>query len=133
MKLDYNSYKIIAQARGEKVLFYKEAGTYSGDWVMLSYKDGLYYFYKDYYGSCSGCDNLLSVEPSNIEDAKKFAEDYRPFIAIREDIAAELSQHNELITVLPKNIRDESWSDISWPDAILKIQKKILSSKKLIN
>lgn len=130
MEYNYNSYRIIAEIRNEKVLFYEEAGSYQGDWVMLAYKNGKYLIYKDYYGSCSGCDSLQANSPETPSEAKEFAKDYKPFIQIPEKVAVRLSKKNELITILPKNIRDEGWTDITWPAAIVEFQKIILFHQK---
>lgn len=115
-------YPLVAGVRGQEVLLYQQFGSYQGEWMMLSRDAEQYYVYKDWYGSCSGCDSYEAAdfgwnsdrEGVPMEQARKFAEDYRPFIEIPRETMRNLVRNGTLGTVLPANINDK-YSDVDLP------------------
>lgn len=110
-----NSYEVVAFGRGQEPVLYQTFGSYQGEWLMLAKDAEHYYVYKDWYGSCSGCDSFEGEfgydEEVTRERAAKFAEGYRPFIEIPKETMRGLVRNNRLKAVMPANIRDD-YSDI---------------------
>lgn len=100
-----SGYPIIAWANGQKLIHYHEFGSYQGEWLMLAKGEAEYFIYKDWYGSCSSCDSYQSENPRTLSEAKKFAEDYRPFIEIPISTMRNLLETVSLAKVFPANIR----------------------------
>lgn len=46
------------RAAGATVLAYKEFGSYQGDWLAKVEYAGETFWLRDYFGSCSGCDEI---------------------------------------------------------------------------
>lgn len=81
------SYEIIAEHFWQEVINYEEFWWYQWSWLLVSKKDDLVYVYKDYYGSCSGCDPLEANRTYDydkweyiIDDS--FFDSYQPFATI---------------------------------------------------
>jgi len=114
-------YDVIALARGQKVLYYRQFGSYQGEWVLLSKDDESYYVYKGYYGSCSGCDAIQAEFdyddnlPLDSPKVQNFIKDYPPEVIIPHLTAWKFAKPNNFGQLLPANIRDQ-YSDISWSD-----------------
>lgn len=111
-------YPIVARARGQRVLLYEQYGSYQGEWLLFARDDGtgMYFIYKDWYGSCSGCDNYegtfdysyggdLARSDSRVQ---QFIKGYPPFLEIPRETAAALATNGTLESVFPANVRDES-------------------------
>jgi hypothetical protein len=115
--INVNSYTLVAEARGQRVLFYRQFGSYQGEWLLLSADDDHYFLYRDSYGSCSGCDALesrfgynddgLSADDPRIQE---FIKEYEPFLVMQQEAALRVAQKGSLLTVIPANRRD--WYDI---------------------
>lgn len=111
------SYTMVAEARGQRVLWYRQFGSYQGEWLLFSRDDDLYYVYKGSYGSCSGCDHLEGYfgyedEPLTPEHPKvqEFIADYQSFLEMKPDAALRIVERDgNLLHVLPKNRRE--WYD----------------------
>jgi hypothetical protein len=137
-----NSYEIVAWARGQEPLLFEQFGSYQGEWLLLSYKDGEYQIYKDYYGSCSGCDSWeawdghdmrdddYNLIPPTREKAMEFAKDYKSFIEIPAATAAKLAKNGTFIKVLPANIRDSYGMEDANIDAWAKDAELIIKLKE---
>ena len=94
---------IIPEVNNEKLIYYKQFSSYQGEWLMLTitqdkslYNNGKlplssqsFKLYKDWYGSCSGCDSYeafmynddnldLEYYEIPIEKKKEFADNYKP-------------------------------------------------------
>lgn len=109
-------YTMVAEARGQRVLWYRRFGSYQGEWLLMSRDDDLYYIYKDYYGSCSGCDSLEAAFGYSEEitpespAVQEFIKGYQPFLEMRTDAALRVAQRDgSLLAVLPRNRRE--WID----------------------
>jgi hypothetical protein len=110
-------YTIVAEARNQQVLWFRRFGSYSGEWLLLSKgtsaEDNLYYLYKDYYGSCSGCDDIEATfdydeDDLPLDDPKiqEFIEKYPSFLEMKPDAALRIAiREGNLLAVLPKNVR----------------------------
>jgi hypothetical protein len=119
---DGNRYSIIAWANDQDVVYYVEFGSYQGEWLLVSRDADNYYVYKDYYGSCSGCDNYegsFGNRPNKAE-AQEFAKDYPPFVRVPRETMRALAASEGIEPILPFNIRDTS-GDISWEEALADI------------
>lgn len=117
-------YPIIAWANGQDLILYQEFGSYQGEWLMLTKNEKEYFVYKDYYGSCSGCDAWQGwdTRPWGERDqgmplsmAKDFAKDYKSFIEVPRETMLNLVRAGTLKKIMPANIR-ESYSDVSYDD-----------------
>lgn len=129
-KFDGPRYSIVAWCRGHEILFYREFGSYQGDWAMVSYCDGEYYVWKGYYGSCSGCDAYEADMGSDMgygdhmasgEGTQKFAKDYTPFLEVPASTMRNLATQGwkSVGQILPANIRAETIDGYDW-DALAK-------------
>ena len=108
-------YPIIAWANGEKNILYHQFGSYGGEWLMLTKGDGEYKVYKDYYGSCSGCDAYENELPKSLSEAKKFAEAYKSFIEVPIATMRNLVQAGTLKKIFPANVKD-TYSELSYDE-----------------
>jgi hypothetical protein len=105
-------YDIVAWARGHETVLYEEFGSFSGEWLLVSFKDDLYYIWKGYYGSCSGCDSYeaeMSYDREKItrEKALDFAKDYDHFLEVPRETILKLIAGRGLLEIFPANIRTE--------------------------
>jgi hypothetical protein len=111
-------YTMVAEARGQRVLWFRRFGSYQGDWLLLSRDDDRYYIYKDSYGSCSGCDAIEGefgytgadkLTPDNPQ-VQEFIKDYLPFLEMRPEAALRVAtEKGNIFSVLPRNRRE--WQD----------------------
>jgi hypothetical protein len=108
-------YPVIAWANGEKCVLFQQFGSYSGEWLMLTKNEQEYKVYKDWYGSCSGCDAYEAETPKTLSQAKKFAEDYRSFVEVPIETMRNLARNGTMKKVFPANINDE-YSELSYDD-----------------
>jgi len=106
-----DGYEIIAWANNQEVVYYGKFGGYQGEWILISKDKENYYIYKDYYGSCGGCDAFEAFFGWNKditkERAKDFVEEYeyKPFLVIPREKMIRLVENRTLIKVFPYNIR----------------------------
>lgn len=116
-------YEIVAWARDQVVLRYFVFGSYQGEWVIFAKSaDGsMFYVYKGWYGSCSGCDAFEGWstygEDVTKEKAMEFAKDYPSFLEIPRETLTELVKDNALLTVFPANTRDQ-YSEVSLEEVV---------------
>lgn len=110
-----DDYTCVATIRGQEIVYYEQFGSYKGDWVMIAFKDDTYFIYKDYYGSCPGCDSLEAHHLGDHHDkdvpaatVMEFAKDYQPFMEIPQTTMWNLCQERTLLKILPANQR-EGW------------------------
>lgn len=54
-------YTIICEQNREQEVYYNTIGSYQWEWMLFSYKDGLFLYREWGYGSCSGCDDYEST------------------------------------------------------------------------
>lgn len=104
-------YPMVAEAQGHRVLFYREFGSYQGEWLLFSYFEEHFYLWKDWYGSCSGCDAIqgefYSESSLAIDDPKlvEFVKEYRPFLKMRMESAVHIAEkRGTLEHLLPANV-----------------------------
>jgi hypothetical protein len=110
------SYTMVAEARGQCVLWYRQFGAYDGEWLLMSRDDNLFYLYRGSYGSCSGCDALQSefsydrdLTP-DMPRVQNFIADYPPFLEMKIEAAQRVvEREGNLLAVLPRNRRE--WYD----------------------
>jgi len=126
-KVTYNSYDIVARARNQTPIFYREFGSYQGEWIMVARDESNYYIYKDYYGSCSGCDSLQAshgyddssdLGSNKFEMGSKAVEDfikeYPPFATVPHQVMKTKVQNGTLKEIMPLNVGyDISGEDVS--------------------
>lgn len=101
---------VICWHHGLDQVYFERFGSYQGEWAMLAKNDktGNFYFFKDSYGSCSGCDSfeaMVGYSDTEIteEKAHNFAKDYKPFCEIPIATMKNLCENGTLIQVLPAN------------------------------
>lgn len=129
-RVRYSSYDIVARARKQTPIYYEEFGSYRGEWILVSCDDENYYIYKDYYGSCSGCDSLedeagysddaefgSSEFTMGSEQVEKFIANYPPFAVIPKATMITMVKEGRAQQAFPANIRD-GYSEITLDDAI---------------
>jgi hypothetical protein len=102
-------------------VYFEEFGSYQGEWILVTEKDDTFYIYKDWYGSCSGCDALEAFEADKsnyewdyeltLEDKKEFAENYKPFAEIPSDIMRAMVEADTLRQAMPANLKLELSKD----------------------
>jgi hypothetical protein len=112
IEITFDSYREVATFNGQRPLFYQEFGSYQGEWVLFALGDEDYVIYRDWYGSCSGCDSLQADCPRTQEQAEEFARAYRPFCEIPRLTASKLAQNGTFETVFPANFRDGGGVDL---------------------
>lgn len=98
------SYTGIAIAKGQTPIFYKEYGEYNGAWIMVAIDKDTVYVYKDWYGTCSGCDSLQAKNPVTPEEDEDFAKDYHPFLEIPIDGFKSICERGTFKELLPLNL-----------------------------
>lgn len=82
--------------------FYEEGGKYEGEWVAIGEdKDGIWYYKKGSYGSCSGCDWYQSI------DDEESATEYIKAMMLVDKVGTK----KELIEYLKKE-KDNGWVNI---------------------
>lgn len=110
-------YTMVAEARGQRVLWFRRFGSYQGDWLLMARDDDRYYLYKDSYGSCSGCDSIEAkwswssdgLDPDDPE-VQEFIKSYPSFLEMTPRGALNVAQRDgNLLKVMPKNRRE--WQD----------------------
>lgn len=90
---------------------YEESGDYQGEWIAVGKdKDGIWYYKRGAYGSCSGCDWYQGLE------GKKDAIEYIKAMMLIDKVGTK----DELIKYL-KNEKANGWSSVN--EAIDKILK----------
>jgi len=126
-KVNTSSYTLVAEARGQTVLFFRRFGDYQGEWLLFAKDNSQYYIYRDSYGSCSGCDPLEAANfdydwessapgnySANDPKVQEFIADYEPFLVMSRDAALSLAMREDsLLAVTPANRRE--WLDESMP------------------
>ena len=115
--IEVSDYTVVAEARGQRVLWFRRFGSYQGEWLLFSRDDEHYFIYKDWYGSCSGCDSFEAEfgwgeKQYRLDDAKivSFIAAYHPFLKTTHAAALGLAEKGSLLAVLPRNTRE--WRDI---------------------
>lgn len=114
-ELRVSGYQIVAEVRGHDVLWFREFGSYQGEWLLFSRDAANYYIWRGSFGSCSGCDHFQSHfsgdGPYSRKYVEDFTKDYQPFLKLRPDAALNIARREgNLLAVLPRNRRD--WYDI---------------------
>lgn len=108
-------YTMVAEARGQEVLWFRRFGSYQGDWLLMAKDDERYYLYKDSYGSCSGCDAIEGTFDSgdlapDDPQVQEFIKSYTSFLEMTPEAALRVAQRDgNLLAVLPRNRRE--WQD----------------------
>lgn len=132
-KFTGNRYEVIAWANDQDVLFYREFGSYQGDFLLIAKdrKTNIYYVYKGSYGSCSGCDDYENKSPSTKEEAIKFAKDYQPYLTLNLDEIITIVSQKEVLSILPRNTRADHYEEASSP-SFLELIAKILTETVIV-
>lgn len=105
-------YTMVAEARGQRVLWYRQFGSYQGVWLLLSCNRDRYYVYEDYYGSCSVCDAIQGEFGGGDVDSddpkvQEFIKAYPSFLEMERHAARRVARRDgNLLAVLPANNRD---------------------------
>lgn len=135
-------YTMVAEARGQRVLWFRRFGSYQGEWLLLSRTDDRYFIYKDWYGSCSGCDSIEAtwshsqeLEPDDPK-VQEFIEGYRPFLEMTPRGALNVAQRDDnLLKVMPANMRSYEWD----PEAVgyqlalvVKHEEGVITAREII-
>ena len=120
-----NGYEIIAWANDQEIVLFESFGSYQGEWIMISKDAENYYVYKDWFGSCSGCDDYERrfgySNKITKKEAKEFADIYRPFVVIPIELFEQLAKEKQIRRVFPANINDK-YSEIKMEDVIKNIE-----------
>lgn len=108
-----SSYDIIPWFHRQELLYFREFGSYQGDWLIVSYdhRKNEYLLWEGGYGSCSGCDAFqdtfeYAFEGPVVRSHEKviaFMADYKPFLEIPADTMRNVVRTNNLRTLFPKN------------------------------
>jgi len=101
-----HGYAIIPWFKREQLVHYHTFGSYQGEWLMLTKNEKEYLIYKDYFGSCSGCDAYEGAILETPEDVKRFVDGYKSFIEIPITTMRNLVTNSTLDKLFPANKRD---------------------------
>lgn len=135
----FNSYDLVARVNGQTPIFYRMFGSYQGEWLMIGADKENYYIYKDYYGSCSGCDSLEAEDPQTLEDAKKFAEGYPPFAVVPKEVMKNKAVNGTLREIFPANLEISLDGETTWEalveeiSVIVKSLEGVVSAKEILS
>lgn len=144
-RIQYSGYDIVARARGQEPLFFRQYGSYQGEWLLVSRDSENYFIYKDGFGSCSGCDSLEAAHGYGDNDAfgsdgfipgdksvLEFIEAYKPFITIPKAKMYELIKNPaEFKAVFPANI-DYDFTITDLDTAVLQVSLLVKSELGII-
>lgn len=130
MKIE--DYSVLAEVKNQDKIFYKEYGSYQGEWILItSDKDNLY-LYKDWYGSCSGCDGLQAEDFEYFKDYSpkdkkvlNFFNNYHPYLTIEKYMAKQMISNQTFSFILPLNI--------DYDDKEIDIEEIIIAVKQYLN
>lgn len=100
-----NDYDDVARLRGQRPLLYQSFGSYQGEWLCFAVDADNYYVYKDYFGSCSGCDALQDAHFDTPEKVQEFVDGYPAFAEIPRATARNLALAGTLGQTFPANVR----------------------------
>ena len=118
-----DDYSIVAEAKGHKVVFYQEFGSYQGEWLMVSRDKDNYYIWSGDFGSCSGCDSLQADLIDGFSDTvsqeaiDQFSSGYTPFATVPRATAKEMVKKGTLETIFPRNLRKDFY-EIEYDEAV---------------
>lgn len=102
-KIQVDNYgDMLAKIFDMDLVLYVELGSYQGTYIAVLNNNGIYNFYMDYYGSCSGCDWLEAEAEKNYETYGKEV-DYKA--------ALEFCQQINLKFAMPKTLWDSLTND----------------------
>jgi hypothetical protein len=145
MLVNTRSYTVVAEARGHRVLWFREFGSYQGEWLLFSSKGEEYFVWRGSYGSCSGCDALQATFSSDVEidsedpRVQEFIADYSPFLNMTKEGALNYVRRNDsLLAVLPRNQR-EYYSEVDHEAAgrqmalLVKGEAGLLSPREILD
>lgn len=130
-RVNTGNYAFVAEVAGQRVLWYRTFGSYQGEWLLFSRDDDHYFLWKDWYGSCSGCDALQAAYFDRGDDGLidigdpevvEFAKGYSPFLKMTVEAATRIAMDKgTLAHLLPRNRRE--WYDEEWanPDVGLQL------------
>lgn len=100
-----NDYDDVARLRGQRPLLYQQFGSYQGEWLCFAVDADNYYLYKDWFGSCSGCDALQTAHFDTPEKVQEFIDGYPTFAEIPRATARNLALAGTLGQIFPANVR----------------------------
>lgn len=105
-----------------------------GEWILVAKDEKNYYLYKEWFGSCAGCDAYHSYfeykEKFEIKFAKQFAKEYFPFLKADMKEFLYFIKERKLKSIFPANIKDV-YSDINYDDALIEITGSVLLEEGL--
>ena len=130
-EIEIDSYDIVAKARGQEVIWWEKFGGYQGEWVLIAKDKKNFYIYKDWYGSCSGCDSFeaefgySSAYSINDKVVQGFIEKYKPFLTMpTTKLKRFVINGNSLMELLPANSRQD-YENITWQRVVDKFTEAI--------
>lgn len=130
-EIEIDGYDIVATARGQEVIWYEMFGGYQGEWVLIAKDKKNFYIYKDWYGSCSGCDSFQaefdysSAYSINDKVVQDFIEKYKPFLTMPiTKLKRFVINDNSLMELLPANSRQD-YDNIPWLRVVDKFTEAI--------
>jgi len=92
---------LISQITNSDLVFFRREGNYSGDYFIVTSIDDIYFFYRGYFGSCSGCDFLESEDVFlSDEEFKEVGKTIRYKIPYK--IALEYTNQSKPCYIIPK-------------------------------
>lgn len=124
-----NYEEVISKGKEQKSIFYKEYGSFTGDFLLITENGNQVFIYKGSYGSCAGCDELENFQNYLGEDfwtekkIEEFSKDYEPFLVCDKETFLRCLKEGTINSILPANTRlnfEEDYIDISdskvWAD-----------------
>lgn len=125
-----HDYDDVARLRGQRPLLYQRFGSYQGEWLCFAVDADKYYLYKDWYGSCGGCDSLEATHFDTPESVQTFIDQYPAFIDMPRATARNLALNGTLAQVFPANMQENS-GDLPMAEVIQEAAMLILLEEGL--
>ena len=96
---------MLAKVFNADLVDYQEYGSYQGQYLAVLEEDGIYKFYMDFYGSCSGCDWLEAErdwETGEVEykDALEYCQQVKMRYAMPKKLWETLSDEQKKMLVI---------------------------------
>jgi hypothetical protein len=116
-------------------IYFSRFGEYQGIWLLIAKDDNNYYIYKDYYGSCIGCDSLqgeFDEREALFSKAKEFVDkNYHPFLTIPKEKMIDIIKSGNMESLFPKNVRTYD-DEINYNDAEADIALSLAMDQDMI-
>ena len=150
-KIGVNNYgEVLSKGMNMNLVSYKTYGDYQGDYIAVLQKENIFFIYKGYFGSCSGCDwlerecdwadtkykwgnNYAEFSYYLTEDQiKNYCSEEKPFLELTADQMEKIVNSKNPEQYFPANTRN-SYDDFNFEDIKKQLKDLIKNNDKKIN